>query len=490
VFALAAAVAFLFFLKFAVYGWAVTPLWDIPDESGHYSYANDISNGKFPVLGQAKIDKEVAHSWKGPRSRPRGNWIAQHPPLYYVLDAPAIMAARAAGMDFEHRVRAARLPSALFGALSILGMILFLARVTGRIELGLAGGVFLGATPMFTHLSTGVSHDTLVACTATWAGYWVARWLDSARFAHLLYAGLLVAACTVTKITGLAMAVPLFFALAWRLWRSAADAPRGRDATRWASRVLVLWLVMFTPVCIWIAHNLVHFHQMFPRASDLRPSKTVPIGFFELMTRFPVWQHTVLNFIALVGWNGSGGALKWIQANGYLARYFLALLGAGSLAAIFAPMIERLRKPMPHAVVAVLLLPVVLFYLQWPEFHLVRWTCVLLFAALVATLAMQAPAFWRSERNGWLLFTAAATTLFLLFAYYETLRDAFAGNMRATHGRYMYPIVPFLLLVLAWPARDRRLSRVVLVATVFGMVVAEGFFLRQVISLYGQQLPA
>lgn len=488
----AALVAFVFFLKFAVYGWMVTPLWDIPDESGHYSYVNDVSKGKLPLLGKARIDKEVAHSWKGPRSRPRGNWIAQHPPLYYVLDAPAVLAARAFGLDFEHQVRAARLPSAVFGGLTILAMILFLANATGRIELGLAGGIFLGATPMFTHLSSGVSHDTLVACTATWALYWVVRWLDSGRFAHLVYAGLLVAACTVTKITGLAMAVPLFFALAWRLLRvpQQGGSDSGRAVVRWAFHCLVLWLVMFTPVCIWAARNLVHFHHMFPRASDLHPAEVVPIGFFEFMSRFPVWQHIALNFIALVGWNGSGhGALKWIQANGFLARYFLAFLGIGGLAALFAPVLARIRKPLPPLVVAVALLPVALVYLRWSELPLVRWTCLLLLAALVATLAMQARGFWRAERNAWLLFTGAATTLFFLLAYYETLRDVFGGYMRATHGRYLYPIVPFLLLILLGAMRDRRLARVALCVAVFGMLVAEGFFLRQVFSLYGQ-LPA
>lgn len=486
----AALVAFVFFLKFVAYGWVVTPLWDIPDESGHYSYANDISRGKLPLLGQARIDEEVEHSWKGPRVRPQGNWIAQHPPLFYMADAPALVAARAIGLDFEHQVRAARLPSAAFGALAILGIILFLMVATRRFELGLAGGIFLGATPMFTQLSSGVSHDTLVACTAAWAAYWIARWLDSGRFAHLLYGGLLVAACTVTKITGLAMAVPLFFALAWRLWRSSpVSGPQTGYATvRWMLCALALWLVMFAPVCVWIARNLAHFHQMFPDSSDLHPAKAVPIGFFEFMTRFPVWQHVVLNFIALVGWNGSGhGALKWIQANGLLSQYFLAFLGVGSLAAIFAPLLSRIRQPMPYAAIAAMAALVAALYSWWPDLHLVRWTCLLLLAALLATLAMHASAFWRARQDGWLVFACAATTLFFLLAYYETLRGSFGGIMRATHGRYLYPIVPFLLLVLLWPLRDHpRLSRAVLCVAVFGMLVADGFFLHQVLPMYGQ----
>jgi hypothetical protein len=491
-FPVAALVALMFFVKFAVYACMVTPLWDVPDESGHYSYVNDITKGELPLLGKTLLDREVVHSWINPQARQRGNWIAQHPPLFYVLDAPVVLAARAMGLDFEQQVRAARLPSALFGGLTILGLILFLAAATGRHELGLAGGIFFGSTPMFLHLSSGVTHDTLVACTATWAMYWVVRWMDSKRFVHVLYAGLLVAACTVTKITGLAMAVPVFLALCWRLWRTqpATGVPQGHALLRWAGFCAVLWLVMFTPVCIWIARNLVYFHRMFPDVSTLHPAKLVPIGFFQYMTQFPVWEHILLNFIALVGWTGSGNeVLKWIQANGFLARYFLAFLGTGSLAVLIAPVYSQRAKPLRHALIAVIVLAATIFYLRWPQLSLVRWTGLLLLAALVATLATHARAFWRSNGVGWLLAAGAACTLFFLLVYYETLWSGFAGSMRATHGRYLYPVMPFLLLALLWPLRGRLGSRLILCMSVFGMLVADGFFLRQVFSLYGQ-LPA
>lgn len=485
----AALVALLFFVKFVAYAWMVTPLWDVPDEPGHYSYVNDIANGRLPLLGHARIDAEVQHSWINPRARPQGNWIAQHPPLFYLLDAPAVVAARAMGLDFEHQVRAARILPALFGALTVLGLALFLAAATGRQELGLAGGIFIGSAPMFTHLSSGVSHDTLVACTAAWAAYWMARWLQSERFAHLLYAGLLVAACTVTKITGLAMAVPLFFAVSWRLWRLQSGTP-GRSLLHLAGRVAVLWLAMFAPVCFWIARNLAHFHRMFPDASTLHPAALVPIGFFEYMTRFPVWEHIALNFVALIGWKGSGnGVLRWIQANGDITRYFLAFLAVGGLAAIFAPILASRTRVVRHVAIAVIVSGVAFVYGHWPEAYLAKWTCLLLLAGLVATVAVQSRAFWRSDGIGWLLATGAACALFFVLAYYETLRGAFAGSMRATHGRYLYPILPFLLLTLLWPLRDRLASRLILCMAVFGMVVADGFFLWQVFPLYGQ-LPA
>ncbi|WP_242102981.1 glycosyltransferase family 39 protein [Lysobacter sp. M2-1] len=482
--AVAALVAFLFFAKFTAYAWFITPLWDIPDESGHYSYANDVSRGELPILGETRVDEEVAHSWISPGAQPGRNWIAQHPPLFYVLDAPAILAAKAAGVDFEGRVRAARIPSALFGALTILGLILFLARATGHATLGLAGGVLLAATPMFTHLSTGVSHDTLVACTAAWAAYWCVRWLESSRLSHLLYASFLVGACTVTKITALAMAVPLFFAIAWRLWRFYA--PQG-GFLAWFSRATLTWLLMFVPICLWIARSLYLFGQPFPDASILTDDARVGIGYLSFMLNFPVWEHTILNFIALVGWNGSGsGKLAWIQANGWMARYFLALFGSSSLAVIARPFLLRLhdaewRRGLTAAGMVVIALVYSLVALK----NLPVWTCLILVIALICTFLVHVRGFVRADRHEWLIATAGLCVLVFALIYYQHLWTAFTGGMRATHGRYFYPVVPFLLLVLAYPFRGRMASHALLYAAMGGLIVSDIFFLHQVIPMYG-----
>lgn len=480
-------VALIFAAKFAVYAWAVTPLWDIPDEPGHYSYAEDMSRGQWPRLGQAKIGAEVAHSWINPQARPRGNWIAQHPPLFYALDAPVVWAARAAHLDLEQRVRAARTLNALFGGLTVLGLALFLARATGYEELGLAGAIFFAATPMFTHLSTGVTHDVLVACSSAWAAYWCTRWLETNRFHHLLYAGVLIALATVTKITSLALAVPLFFVLIWRIWRTTPSPTR---LLSWLGRCAVLWLVMFTPICLWIIRNQVYFDRPLPDSSNLHHASIVPIGFFEFMTSFPIWEHTLLNFIALVGWNGSGnGTLAWIQANGLLARYFLGFIGAASLGVLASPGWPYLARTIRHAVAALGLVAVSYIYWHHPIPHLAVWTSFLLLAALTITLTVNTRALFRAEGRGWLLSAAAICTLLFSLIYFEHLRGNFGGAMRATHGRYLYPVVPFLLLVLVWPFRSTIARHGLLCAAVAAMLFSDGFYLRQVFDLYGQTSP-
>ena len=481
-----ALVALLFLVKFVVYAWWVTPLWDVADESGHFSYVEDVAAGTLPVLGEAWMGDEVTRSWINPDASPGLNWIAQHPPLYYALAAPVLRMGEVAGLGFEQRVRLTRMPAALFGALAILGLALFLARVTGRDELGLAGAVFLGATPMFTHLATGVSHDTLVACTAAWAMYWCARWLESGLFRHLLYAAALVALCTATKMTALAMAMPLFFALAWWMWKTRGNT----GSTHLMARTAALWLVMFTPACLWILRNLVVIGQAFPGSSLIYDREIVEIGFFELMQSFPFWQHTLINFIGLLGWNGSGdGILATVAANGGAGRYFLGCLAFLSAGVLVAPVTRRLRPEVRWLVAGIGLLMLAWVFSQPLVVVLAKWTAWLLLAGLLCTVVTHARAFATGAGDAadkqWLLVAGALCVVGFAFLFYHHLWSIFAGAMRATHGRYFYPVVPFLFLVLVWPFRGVAASRLLLCGAVGALLVGDWFYLHRAFGFYG-----
>ena len=85
-----AALALLFLIKTAVLALFVTPLWEVPDEPGHYAYVLDLTERRgFPVYGKTPLPAEVIASWKvSAAERPPFNWVAQHPPLYHLLAAP------------------------------------------------------------------------------------------------------------------------------------------------------------------------------------------------------------------------------------------------------------------------------------------------------------------------------------------------------------------------------------------------------------------
>lgn len=481
------AIAALFFLKFAAFGLALTPFWDVPDESGHYSYVDDLSHGHLPILGEARITRDVTDSWIAPGARQGRNWIAQHPPLYYALAAPVVAAVRAAGGDFATQVRGARLVTAAIAALGILGLMGFLTLATGRNLLGLAGGIFVGATPMYTQLGGGVTHDPLVACTAAWACYWFVRWLRSNEFPHAIWCALIAGLCCVSKITGLTLAIPLFFSMA--LWMLHMQGP-GKP---WPvlGRAAIAWLVMFTPVLLWAARNLLQFHQMFPDAGLLHvyPDNPTQIGALEYMRKYPIWQNVLLNFVGLLGWMGTvPGYVVTVQANGLVARVFVAIiLFCSSLAILDA--FRYLREGRREwAYLAIVAAASIALGATTSTYRLATVACIAIFVATTWIGASGLAALWRPSVRPWLALTGCACILFFTFMYYEHIWQSYMriGRVKALHGRYFYTVMPFLALLMLWPLRKGFLPVAAVAVAALSLVVADGFFLHDAFVMYGK----
>jgi hypothetical protein len=482
------AIAMLFFVKFAAFGLFLTPLWDVPDESGHYSYVEDLSHGRMPLLGETRISRDVTDSWKGPNARHRHrNWIAQHPPLYYALSAPVAFTIRAMGGSFQTQVHGVRVLNGLIGAVALVGLMGFLTLATGRGLLGLAGGILLGATPMFTQLSSGVTHDPLVACTAAWACYWLVRWLRDNLFQHALYCAFLAGMCTLAKAIGLTMAIPLFFSMA--LWILKSEGlPRWR---RGVLRAGTVWLVMFLPILLWGVRNWLHFHQLFPDAGMLRvrPHNPNEMGFFEFMLEHPIWQNVVLNFVALLGWTGSvPGKTVTVQASGLVAQFFLVILLVCSSLSI----LQGVRFPhgsrWEQICMLMLVATSIALAATLPTPFVATITCATLLLAVALAGLRSVPAAIRGGlADPWLVLTSCICILFFSTLYYRHIWDAYTqtGTIRALHGRYAYGIMPFFALLMAWPLRKGMLPVAAIAVAALALVVSDGFFLHAAFVMYG-----
>ena len=56
--------AALFLVKALVLAFWVTPLWDVPDETGHYAIVADLSEGRgLPLQGKSAIPSDVVSDW-------------------------------------------------------------------------------------------------------------------------------------------------------------------------------------------------------------------------------------------------------------------------------------------------------------------------------------------------------------------------------------------------------------------------------------------
>jgi 4-amino-4-deoxy-L-arabinose transferase-like glycosyltransferase len=480
-------IAIMFFLKFAAFALFITPLWDSPDEPGHYSYVLDLSHGHYPILGEARIDRDVVDSWLGPKHHQGYNWIAQHPPLFYALTAPAVVATRAMGAGFDAQVHAARLVSSAIGALAILGLMAFLTLATGRALLGIAGGVFIGATPMFTQLAGAVTHDTLVACTAAWGAWWYTRWIMSNAWSHALMCALVIGLGCITKVTMLAVAVPLFFAMGYRV---LCDDGPGNIRTKFG-RLALLWLVMFLPVVLWIGHNLLQFHSPLPDARLLGVYATKPnhMGFLDFMQRYPVWQIILLNFVALIGWMGTLPAKALTaQADGLVAGFYCAAILCCSLAAIAHAFRTHQQRALAWPWVAAFAVAAVIICATMTKYHYSMITCAALFVAVVWAGASNGRLLRGDGEDAWLMFTGCVFILLFSLAYYHRILEGYReiSHVKALHGRYFYPVLPFFALLMLRPLRRGWLPVAALCVAVAALVVSDGFFLHYAFEMYGK----
>jgi hypothetical protein len=482
-----AAVAGLFLVKAVVLAFWVTPLWDVPDEAGHYAIVADMADGKgLPLPGRSVLPPDVVADWARGRAlstEEKWNWVAQHPPLYHVLAVPLLAAARALTPEPRWRFRAPRLLSALSGAAALLVLFAVFREASGDAVFAFAAASAVSFLPMFSHMSSGTNHDVFLAllCGAA-ALFWV-RLSRSGRFADGMKMGIALAAAGLTKFSALVVAAALL-AVSWRSLSS-----RG---TRRAGQWLAIAAVSVSLPALWILRHVLllgnlRVHPVSKEPFDLG-------SFLSYLRNDPVVDHTFKNFAGLIGWTGRGaGRVEWFQISGaFLAIYFALALAAAAGAAIWFWESDRSRGR-PAGRIAALL--VFLFCVLWlfsaadGSQPLKR----LLYSLLAAVPLLALPRLFSGREDRDQFLPSASQAVFLLFAaaYLVNSWEAYEiyGAMRATNGRYFFAVLPWIGLAFALPAV--RLLRAGARRNAFLMVLPAAmfvdetlFFLLRVVPFY------
>jgi hypothetical protein len=268
------------------------------------------------------------------------------------------------------------------------------------------------------------------------------------------------------------------------------DDGLGKVWTRFG-RLALLWLVMFLPVALWIGHNLLQFHSPLPDARILGVYAAKPnhMGFLAFMQRYPVWQIILLNFVALIGWMGTLPAKALTaQADGLVASFYCAAILCCSLAAIAHAFRTHQQRALAWPWVAVFAVAAAIICATMTKYHYSMITCAALFVAVVGAGASQGR-FLRGDReDAWLIFTGCIFILLFSLAYYHRILEGYReiSHVKALHGRYFYPVLPFFALLMLRPMRRGWLPVAALCVAVAALVVSDGFFLHYAFEMYGK----
>lgn len=204
-------IALLFFCKALLLAFWITPLWEVPDETGHFAYARDLAEGKgLPVLGKAVIASDInSHCFRREIKENAGNYIAQHPPLYYFGAGAILKLATYLTDDREKRFKAPRLMSVLAGTLTLLVLYGLMVLTTGDRLASLGISICVGFIPGFSHMSSGTSHDITVTLFAALAAYFFVRFIRKKKTRDAYFMAVCLSLACVSKMTALLLVPPM-----------------------------------------------------------------------------------------------------------------------------------------------------------------------------------------------------------------------------------------------------------------------------------------
>ena len=500
----------------------VTPLGDTPDESGHFAYVVDVSKGPpLPVIrdfsnGRGVIPNDLWRDWGGTLPSERGNYLAQHPPLYYAFAAIPYRIATAVTDDKTVHAHAARLVSVV--SVGLLVLVLFATFQAAGLShsLSVQLSVWLPLLPMMTHLSSGITNDGLLILLCAMATLLLVRFLQTRTIQHAYWCAAWLAAAGATKMTAWVLiaaflGVILFEMRArlgrWFLHAAGISALALSTAVAWMTRS---WVLYGNPTYVHGLGDAVN--PKFPGYNMLTYFKEQP--FFEWLA------HHTLGLMGFSGYcltaenaevlNRMCVGAKMTAMNDGLPLWILMWTLAGVGIVLFAHMKLSYFKSAfgpasPHprsiqewvsdlgwqrpmgmravALVALVAAAIFFFYFSSNGYRIsedrISRLILVVFGILGACAIASIPliGFGRQVQDRLLGYGMLFTTLFtLLLLRQSTTAFGFEGALRGVQGRYLFPFYPLLLvgvgLALHRTPKGLWLSTIVTLALILMHVVA------------------
>lgn len=341
----------------------VVPLWEAPDEWGHYAVVHYIAEEKrLPHPGQS-LGVEFDES--------------QQPPLYYVLAAaatawvdtrdwtpPAVnpyartgtgigglnMAVHTPDEAFPYQkgwvlaAHLARLVSVAISVVTVWLTYLLARRISeGREWFALAAAAIVAFWPQFLFVGSVITNDILAVCCAVWVLLALVKTLDTwpPQYHHLLELGLAIAAAMLSKYTvlGLIALFPIvIIALGIKAIRRREFSPRF-----WAFTGGTIAVILGAGGW-WYLRNyaasgspLLRYQQVLKSLSLLwqdpayLSERLKPVDLSEAI------RYGFITFTASFGW-GNVGASQWVYA-------LFAILVIGGIVGFIAWLLRRPGMP-------------------------------------------------------------------------------------------------------------------------------------------------
>ncbi len=475
----------LFFIKAVYLAVFVTLPWDISDEIGHLGYIKHIaSGGGLPVFGETLMDEEMWHSMAGETGLPADyNWIAQHPPLYYLLMVPAYWVGSLFSDGFEGPLYAVRVWNALLMVVALVLVNRLARRFTESDVLAFGVSVMAGSIPLISQTAAGANNDTLIVVVSVFLAY---RWLlfcETPNSKNLLWAGAAVGLCGITKYTLLLVMAPVSALLLWRFVQE-----KGVRVKPMLAFIGLGWL----PLSLWVTRNIVLTGKPMPTALDyLVFESSTNYSLVEFFKAYPFFTHSFRSFWGIWGWHGVGQNLHLSTLHLPTTHQFLyaALITVLAIVSLFFLnlRIRQENSSLARVAMTVSTLVVLLVYIAslFPhEAFYIKWLLYLVVFSCVFVAVTGVRGIWLTSRpivegRNRIQMEAILVSTFFLIVVVRQMHDYSneGGALRGTHGRYYFAALGILLLAWVLPALQRLRHRSYMLIILATLMVLADFWL-------------
>lgn len=495
----------LFLIKALVLAFGVTPLWDIPDETGHFSYVRDMATSyKVPLLGDSLIGSDIlSNLYHKETTGTQANWIAQHPPVYYFFSAIIYKIGTYFTSAPELLFRIPRIASALFASMTLL----VLYRIFQSFRLSKFHSMFLVAfiafLPMYSNMSSGTNNDMGVTFFTTLSiGYWVA-FLQTSHVKDGYWSMFWISVAIATKMTALVIMVPMLLIILFEI---------RPFSTVWMKHAVGLSTISVLLPLPWFIRNYLEFGTPLATAHTLPTNKfllednPLNVSIIDFLSKVPFYEHFFINFFGLFGWIGTGKGMTthWVQISGIPLEaytYITFIIVSISLVLFLKYIQKSFFGYKCHTdlfsqkiyVVSSLFIAFVLGYILIDNLYTVHTISghfrkfifiELLVLSFLSTMLLFFP--HRIEYK----IRIYAIVVFSFFAVVITWKlygiYLLDGRMRATHGRYFYPLIAMLMIGVFMPVlKYLKPKRSAMLFVVIILIVLESMTIfRQAIPWY------
>lgn len=255
----------LVYLTLSVLYLAATPPLFHVVESGNVAYALSLAGGELPSMETPitaeefpELERRIQHDIAIGRTPLSDVWMANHPPLFYLLAAVPI----GVGVQFEAPLAglwAAKGLNVLLGAGVVVATVaLARALMPGSPRLALIAGGWLIMVPLLSTEPAGLYNDFLAVLTSTALLASAVRLMRWGRTSgRLAVVGLWASAAALTRVSGL-LFVGVAVCLTMIAAAAAQEATRRRITAALRDGVLVLAAVVLTSGWFYWRNAMVH----------------------------------------------------------------------------------------------------------------------------------------------------------------------------------------------------------------------------------------